>query len=239
MLRSSEAFWCNAAAEAFADHGDWISYRWARSIVLVGGLPRVFVCVWQLPDPARHFQVPHSCQMYVCGRFQDGWRRKSAMDPSMLTGARRHGEILQKLCKLCHGLSYCTWIRFFASWMHAHVSTHDDSLGPCSPRFGLRLEKCCEAGLLGWDIARMVTWNGWLDVEVCGRPLAMIGCCQNVIGFLISTSYSSCTWVSTYNMLTGFARPAMRRGSSHLHMQEGTHTDRIARHLIHITPQLS
>lgn len=36
----------------------------------------------------------------VLSLLEDGWRRKSAMDPSMLTGARRHGEILQKLCKL-------------------------------------------------------------------------------------------------------------------------------------------
>ena len=161
MLRSSEAFWCNAAAEAFADHGDWISYRWARSIVLVGGLPRVFVCVWQLPDPARHFQVPHSCQMYVCVRSQDGWRRKSAMDPSMLTGARRHGEILQKLCKLCHGLSYCTWIRFFASWMHAHTHTHRQSAHTMTHYAHARL-----ALVSGWrSAARLGCWAetlpGW------------------------------------------------------------------------------
>lgn len=35
----------------------------------------------------------------MCGAaWQDAWRRRSDMDPTMLSGAQRHGQILQRLC---------------------------------------------------------------------------------------------------------------------------------------------
>ena len=191
-------------AEAFADHGDWISYRWARSIVLVGGLPRVRVCVCicQLPDPACHFQVPLPICMCAAVSRMGGedvvqwisacWRARVATEKScrncvscaMACHIALESDFLQVGCMPTHTRTHR---------QSAHTMTHYAHDRPCSLRWGLRLEKCCEAGLLGWDIARMVTWNGWLDVEPMRK---VIGCCQNVLG--PSFPYSTWTWMSTY-----------------------------------------